>query len=218
MQKDTRVCFIGDSFVAGVGDPDHRGWAGRLASAVPGGPITSYNLGVRRQTTRDIEARWFVEAQARLPRGCDARVVFSCGVNDTTEEGGETRVERAESVSNLRSMTELAKRQGWQLWVVGPPPVFDELQNERTRMLDEDFAAMCEQQNIQYCSVFDDLRANELWMRQVAEGDGAHPGRGGYEVFTQLLTPTWLAWIEGSSATPAAGSGAQNLDGAADSV
>jgi lysophospholipase L1-like esterase len=29
---DVRVCFVGDSFVAGVGDPRHLGWAGRLAA------------------------------------------------------------------------------------------------------------------------------------------------------------------------------------------
>jgi hypothetical protein len=29
-QRDLRACFVGDSFVAGVGDPDHRGWVGRI--------------------------------------------------------------------------------------------------------------------------------------------------------------------------------------------
>lgn len=29
---DLRVCFVGDSFVAGVGDPEQLGWAGRVAA------------------------------------------------------------------------------------------------------------------------------------------------------------------------------------------
>ena len=53
---DRRVFFIGDSFVAGVGDPEHRGWVGRLADRAhrAGAPITAYNLGVRRDTSDDI--------------------------------------------------------------------------------------------------------------------------------------------------------------------
>lgn len=30
LEPDVRVCFVGDSFVAGVGDAQHLGWAGRL--------------------------------------------------------------------------------------------------------------------------------------------------------------------------------------------
>lgn len=39
------VCFVGDSFVAGFGDPEHRGWVGRVAA---GSAATVYNLGIRR--------------------------------------------------------------------------------------------------------------------------------------------------------------------------
>jgi lysophospholipase L1-like esterase len=54
MSSDVRVCFLGDSFVAGVGDPHCLGWAGRLAalSHARGLLLTVYNLGVRRDTTR----------------------------------------------------------------------------------------------------------------------------------------------------------------------
>ncbi len=66
---DLRVCFVGDSFVAGVGDPEHLGWAGRLAagSSRAGRRLTAYNLGVRRQTSRDVSHRWLFECQQRLP-------------------------------------------------------------------------------------------------------------------------------------------------------
>lgn len=35
VSRDLRICFLGDSFVAGVGDPRCLGWAGRLATAQP---------------------------------------------------------------------------------------------------------------------------------------------------------------------------------------
>lgn len=37
---DLRVCLVGDSFVAGVGDPDHLGWVGRVA-------VRSHGAGAR---------------------------------------------------------------------------------------------------------------------------------------------------------------------------
>jgi acyl-CoA thioesterase I len=42
--------FLGDSFVAGVGDPEHRGWVGRLAErshADGNGPTRSVRGGRR---------------------------------------------------------------------------------------------------------------------------------------------------------------------------
>ena len=91
--EDLRVCFIGDSFVAGVGDPQHLGWTGRLAAESwrAGRPLTAYNLGVRRQTSLDISHRWLFECEQRLPETADGRVVFSFGVNDTADDEGGQR-------------------------------------------------------------------------------------------------------------------------------
>jgi acyl-CoA thioesterase-1 len=74
---DLDVCFIGGSFVAGVGDPEHLAWAGRLGarSSRAGCPLTAYSLGVRRQTSRDVSHRWLLECQQRLPETADGRVV-----------------------------------------------------------------------------------------------------------------------------------------------
>ena len=78
MIPDLRVCFLGDSFVAGVGDPEHRGWVGRLAARTSreGQPLTVYDLGVRRETSRDLLRRWHGKCVPRLPAG--ARAGWSC--------------------------------------------------------------------------------------------------------------------------------------------
>jgi hypothetical protein len=52
--------------------------------------LTAYNLGVRRQTSGDILGRWLSECGPRLLAGCESRVVFSFGTNDTTLEGGSS--------------------------------------------------------------------------------------------------------------------------------
>lgn len=81
-----RICFIGDSFVNGTGDPDYLGWTGRICIAARnlGYDITYYNLGIRGDTSADIKARWLREISCRLKAEYDSRIVFSFGINDTT--------------------------------------------------------------------------------------------------------------------------------------
>jgi acyl-CoA thioesterase-1 len=91
---DIRICFIGDSFVNGTGDPLCLGWTGRVSAAAiqQGYAVTSYNLGIRWETSADIAARWRDECARRLPAHSDGRVVFSFGANDTTVEQGRQRL------------------------------------------------------------------------------------------------------------------------------
>jgi acyl-CoA thioesterase-1 len=194
---DLRVCFIGDSFVAGVGDPDHLGWVGRLAARTEreGQPVTAYNLGVRRQTSADVLARWHAECSQRLPAAVDARVVVSLGVNDTTHEDGGPRVRPIDSVAHLGALLRGAAAAGWAAFVVGPPPVSDTAQNQRTAALDSAFADVCHGAGVRYVGVFDDLLGNATWMRQVGEGDGAHPAAAGYQVLADLVWPHWRGWL-----------------------
>jgi lysophospholipase L1-like esterase len=103
--EDLRICFIGDSFVNGTNDPECLGWTGRVAASAQrkGYNLTSYNLGIRRETSNDIAQRWLHEARLRLPDGCKPFVVFSFGVNDTTLESGKVRIAEAQSVENPHS-------------------------------------------------------------------------------------------------------------------
>lgn len=193
---DVRVCFVGDSFVAGVGDSEFLGWAGRLAAGTSRGvALTTYNLGVRRQTSSDIRARWLVECAQRLPEGADRRVVFSFGTNDTTVEDGAARVDPGVAVRNLGEMLRECAARGWRALVVGPPPIDDAEQNALTAALDRRFAEACRSAGVEYVPVFDALAADAVWMQQVRDGDGAHPDGGGYRAFAALVRPTWERWI-----------------------
>ena len=208
MTRDLRICFVGDSFVAGHGDPLGAGWVGRtVARSFAGGqPLTAYNLGVRRQTTTDVLARWEAECEQRLRNGDDHRVVFSFGVNDTTGEGGGTRVVAEESAANLARLLKGAAARGWPLAVVGPPPVGDPAQNGRTALLDAEFARICRAAGVPYIPVYDALLEDAVWMHEVRVGDGAHPGAGGYEALTALVAPYLCTWLAaGPEARPEAG-------------
>lgn len=200
MTRDLRVCFVGDSYVAGVGDPEHLGWAGRLArgSARDGLPLTSYVLGVRRQTTEEVAARCAGECRVRLDGGpWEPRVVLSTGVNDTTEEDDAPRLSPQRSAAALTGMLTEAAGAGWPVLVVGPPATADAAQNRRIMELDGLFARACADHSVPYVAVVAALAADPTWTAEVAAGDGAHPEADGYAVLAGLVRPHWQRWLTG---------------------
>ncbi|MEV5836660.1 GDSL-type esterase/lipase family protein [Nocardia sp. NPDC052112] len=197
MWNDLRVCFIGDSFVAGVGDPQCLGWVGRLAagSYAIGQPLTAYNLGVRMQTSTEILGRWQAECAPRFPNGSDARLVVSFGVNDTTLIDGRPRVAAQQSAANLSELLAQSSERGVPILVVAPPPIDDAEQNARTAGLDGHFADICATAAIPYVRVHQPLRDSAVWMGEVRAGDGAHPGAAGYDELAALIRPHWREWL-----------------------
>lgn len=192
--KDIRICFIGDSFVNGTGDPEKLGWAGRLCAAAENETreITCYNLGVRRETSSDILARWEKECAARLPEGSDNRLVFSFGVNDCVMEGEALRVQPDETVANARRiLTRAAKK--YPVLLIGPPPIDGAEINERIQNLDRSLRALCSETGIPYLSIFEPLAALPVWNEEVASNDGAHPRSAGYVELARLIA-SWEAW------------------------
>ena len=193
-QQDIRICFVGDSFVNGTGDPDFLGWTGRVcrAALTDAFELTHYNLGIRRDTSADIRRRWQAEAAARLPNGGDNRLVFSFGVNDTTLENGQPRVSPADSVANARAMLTLAARQ-YPTLMIGPLPIDDTDQNARSKALDAAYVQLCDELGVPYLSVFDTMHNHPDWLREVKRNDGAHPFAGGYAALAATIR-AWGRW------------------------
>jgi lysophospholipase L1-like esterase len=200
MDADRRVLFFGDSFVAGVGDPTGLGWVGRVvaASFAAGLPLTAYNLGVRRDTSLDVAARWLAEAGARMRAQAGYGVVVGFGVNDTTAEDGRVRVEPGLAVDALGRVLDGAAQHGLRAFVVGPAPAGEAAQDARVRALSAAFAPVAAQHGAPYVDVAEALCASAAWTAEAAAGDGAHPGAGGYEELARLvLAGGWLDWLGG---------------------
>ena len=199
---DVRVLFFGDSLVAGVGDRAGTGWVGRLVAGAfdHAMPVTAYNLGIRRETSADVLARWPVELAPRLTEGADCRVVFSFGANDTAWEGRRARVDAAMSVANLDSVLASARRRTLPALVVGPPPINDDAQQARIAALSSAFRDVARRHDVPYAELADELRASATWKRELGCGDGAHPGAAGYAVMAELIMPSWLEWLGGGIA------------------
>ncbi|HWY89360.1 MAG TPA: GDSL-type esterase/lipase family protein [Solirubrobacteraceae bacterium] len=201
---DRRLLFFGDSLVAGVGDPSGRGWVGQIVAASFGGglPFTAYNLGVRRETSEQVAARWRSEALPRLLPEADMRIVVSFGANDTTIEHGRLRVAPERSCAALDGILEGAGALGLTPLVIGPAPVDNAQQNERIHALSASFSEICSNAGVSFIGVVEQLLATEIWMTQVMAGDGAHPSAEGYDALADLiLAAGWKDWLRAELAT-----------------
>jgi lysophospholipase L1-like esterase len=194
-----RICFIGDSFVCGTCDPRCLGWTGRICAAAcgQGHDITYYNLGIRGETSIDIETRWFADISSRLPHYCDGKIVFSFGVNDTAIANGKTRVEFEKSLENTRYILNSAK-EIFPVLMVGPPPVLDA---DRTLVIDNlstEFAKICDELEVPYLDVCTPLQESEIWQKELAANDGSHPRAAGYAELARLVHnwDGWKAWFK----------------------
>ena len=158
--------------------------------------ITYYNLGVRRNTSRDIRQHWEEECTQKLPEwleSVDCWVVFSFGVNDIVIETGVQRVPLQESLDNARLIRQKSQTQYTALWV-SPPPTVDADHNERIQTLSETFSHLADKLHVPYIPVLPALIANEEHKPEVKENNGAHPQKYGlcrtgahYRSFTAVV-------------------------------
>jgi acyl-CoA thioesterase-1 len=197
--RQMRICFIGDSFVNGTGDDTCLGWTGRICSHARQlqRDITFYNLGVRRDTTAKIAERWQREARARLTPEHDGRLVFSFGVNDCVcEQPGSVCIPEPESLDLARSILSTASE--WlPTLMIGPPPTADAELNQRVEHLSTRLNALCDDLSIPFLSTWSALISSDIWMREVAAADGAHPNGAGYAILADLILNwhPWQSWI-----------------------
>ncbi|MER7846470.1 GDSL-type esterase/lipase family protein [Kitasatospora sp. NPDC096077] len=183
-----RILFLGDSFVQGLGDPEFRGWVGRvLQAAAP--DATAFNLGVRRDTSTQVRRRCWAEVESRTLPGADHRLVLSFGANDAIEQDGGPRVRPADTLANLVALLDGAREQGIAALVVGPPPVVGggAAHLGRLTALVPGLAGTCAGFGVPFVDVTGALAADPVWTAEAAAADGAHPGAGGYARLARLV-------------------------------
>ncbi|MGE4064913.1 MAG: GDSL-type esterase/lipase family protein [Rhodospirillaceae bacterium] len=189
-----RVCFFGDSFVNGYGDPEYQGWVGRLcrSARAQGYDLTAYNWGIRRASSDDIKASWLAEASARLPREHRGAVVFSFGANDRVMDRGEMRVPMSRSLDNTRTILATAAPRWPTLFISSPRPIAGDPEGVAAAQV-RGIAAICDGQNVPLFDAFAESANFTHWRAEATAGDGAHPGARGYEELAVLLA-AWPAW------------------------
>lgn len=190
-----RVCFFGDSYVAGLGDSAGLGWVGRVViEALKSGiRLSAYNLGVRREVSTAIAARVPLEFPPRLDPAEDPRVVVSFGVNDTVLEDGRVRCASNETLAALRTIA--AAVNPIRMLLVGPPATADDSHNQRLQDLNEALCLEAAVLGIPYVSVFETTLASAVWQHQVQSGDGFHPDAEGYDVIASVAAQPIIDWL-----------------------
>lgn len=189
-----RICFFGDSLVNGTGDDEGLGWVGRLVAGARrrGKDITYYNLGVRRDTSADVAARWAEEASRRLPVEHEARLAFSFGANDCADdEAGNARLPLESSLANAEAILRGAIGRAPTL-MIGPFLPGDERIERRVLALSRELAQICANLGVPYLETQSFISTCEIWRRESKAGDGAHPNRGGYAALAGFIG-SWRA-------------------------
>lgn len=192
-RRDVGICFVGDSFTAGYGDPKALGWVGRVMSRThhPEVDITAYNLGVRGQDSGDIVTRWRAEGMPRWQERAERRLVVSVGLNDL-RHGMST----ARSRLNLANVIDEASSSGISPFVVGIPPCADAELNARIEVLAAAQADVCSRRGVPYVDCYRPLVSHDQWLGELAAGDGVHPGQVGYGLMAWLVLHNgWEQWL-----------------------
>ncbi|TQJ09594.1 GDSL-type esterase/lipase family protein [Lapillicoccus jejuensis] len=198
-RRDVSLCFVGASTVAGYGDPKGLGWVGRVVSRSqhPDLDLTSYNLGVRGQSSADVVGRWRTECDPRWAHRGERRLVLSVGANDLT-----TGVTLARSRLNLANVLDEASSHGIAVFVVGLAPSADPEHNARLEALADVQADVCARRGVPYVDCFRPLVQHDQWLSDLAASrDGVHPGQAGYGLIAWLVLHNgWYDWLRVSAA------------------
>ena len=181
--------FFGDSLTLGVNDRTMLGWTGRFAATLdlPVPPTTFYNLGVRKQTSLAVLARWKEEVLRRELPESDVRLLFNVGVVDMAAPKGEPVLSVEESGKALdkllKEATHAYKKQ--VIRVLSPFPVVQEAHNERIATLNAHYAKVCAAKGIEYIDIYSILVENQAYMNDLH--DGIHPTGNGCAIIAEFL-------------------------------
>lgn len=191
--RDVGLCFVGDGFVAGYGDPKALGWVSRVVGRtdLEEADLTSYNLGVRGSSSADVMHRWRAECPPRWDGRNERRLVVAVGAEDV-QQGVTT----ARSRLNLANILDEASSSGVGTFVVGPTPTLDTEVNAKLQVLADAQADVCARRGVAFVDCFAALQGHDQWQSDLAAGDTVHPGQAGYGLIAWLvLNGGWQEWL-----------------------
>ncbi|MGL1861710.1 MAG: GDSL-type esterase/lipase family protein [Pseudodesulfovibrio sp.] len=170
------ICYFGDSITLGFGDEAGLGWPGRINNALreKGQDVTSYNLGMRKDSGMQLQHRWKSEAMIRRMPDTPFKLVFSFGVADVFS-GVPVEQSLAAGVAILTQ----AKAVG-DVLMVGPTPVNDKDKREEITALSRMLEGLCKRVDIPFVPTIDSMHRSFVYGQALNDGDGVHPTASGY--------------------------------------
>ncbi|MGB5952802.1 MAG: GDSL-type esterase/lipase family protein [Ornithinimicrobium sp.] len=192
--RDIGMCFVGDGFVAGYGDPKALGWVSRVVGRTKthGADLSAYNLGVRGDSSAEVMHRWRSECGPRWAGRAERRLIVGVGARDVP-----TGVSTARSRLNLANVLDEAATSGIATFVVGPAPSLDSDLNVRIQTLAAAQADVCQRRGVPFVDCYAPLVEHDQWLSDLSAGDGTHPGQAGYGLIAWLvLHYGWHRWLQ----------------------
>lgn len=177
------ICYFGDSITLGYGDPSGLGWPGRVSGTLStlGVDVTSYNLGVRKNTSTLLRDRWQAEAEPRIIKGMDLKLIFSFGVADIING-----VTMSDTLAAAETILTQANKLG-DVLVVGPTPVSDNAKTDAINDISGKLAGLCGSQKIPFVPVIDAIRESTVYEQALKDGDSIHPTAIGYAALAEHI-------------------------------
>ncbi|BAS09745.1 hypothetical protein AHiyo4_31670 [Arthrobacter sp. Hiyo4] len=171
--RKLRIAAVGDELLAGLGDPRALGWLGRVLARTPqdGMVMEAYALPCPQEGTEGLAARWQEEAGRRFGDQHENRLVIGLSGRDI-----EFGLSTARSRLNLANILDTATQNRIEVFVVGPPPTLDPVQNRRLADLNTAFADVTTRRKHLYVDTFSPLLNHEQWRQDLAANTGT-PGR-----------------------------------------
>ncbi len=181
--------FFGDSITLGVGDQHYSGWPARLAQQLAEQDLltqtdTIYNLGARKNTSKDIAFRWRSEFLSRSLAECSCYMFFCFGTVDMASPKGTINVPIDESIAHTESILHESQKLG-QVFLISPLPVYDAGHSLRIERLIGAYARICERMSIPFLDVYHAIDI-PAYINDLA--DGLHPGAKGNELIADVLS------------------------------
>lgn len=204
--KPLTLAAFGDSLTQGIGDERALGWVGRVSAQLAKRfAMTTYNLGVRGNTSLDLSRRVETEARARLDPQVHNIAIVCIGTNDAAMYGGKLRVPVGRSVQLVKRTLDQLSPYGHVLWI-GPLPVVDDdlifeprpgepFSFRRSVLLqfNDAFKELATQLQIPYLNMFEHEEALRAAFAETS--DGLHPRAEGYEALAARIME-WPALLQ----------------------
>lgn len=195
------ILIFGDSITAGVGDKEHKGWAGRFTKWFEGQDKYNfvYNLGIPGETTSKLLKRFETECSVRTKHIYDDDrfiVIFNIGINDAKiiGSGKQPQISLSQFKNNLLSLINLAKKYTKEVVFIGLTSVDESKDgllgdqhffNENIRKYNIVIKEACKAERISFIDLFENWSANSS--KDFLSEDGLHPNELGHKNIFELV-------------------------------
>ncbi len=181
------ICFIGDSFIKGVGDTQNKGWAGRVCEEAG----IKYKLaGVAGDTSVDVLERWQEAAEGA------SKLVFCFGANDCLlNDYKRVRVSQVERLKNAKAIMQAASRKMPTLFISPFPIAENEIATRCISDTARQLGDVTKMNKTPYVNVTAQIKELNIWNQEALANDGAHPADQGYKAAAEVIAAN-AVWQE----------------------